>query len=93
MPKFREILGFHVYVWSNEGDPIEPIHVHVSKKPSKNATKIWILRSGEVRLAFDNGELTAKELKQVQKLIAAYSSDFVEKWEEYFGVEARYIDD
>lgn len=40
MPKFMELFGYGIYFWSNEGNPLEPIHVHVSKSPHSNATKI-----------------------------------------------------
>ena len=38
--------GYHIYFWSNEGEPLEPIHIHISKTPHPNATKYWILRDG-----------------------------------------------
>ena len=43
MPQVFKIGAYWVYFWSNENDPLEPVHVHVSEgKPTKNATKIWI---------------------------------------------------
>ena len=39
------VSGYTVYFWSNENN--EPIHVHVTKgKPTPNATKIWLTKSG-----------------------------------------------
>ena len=47
MPKLFTVSGYTVYFWSNENG--EPIHVHVSKgKPTPNATKIWLTKSGDV---------------------------------------------
>ena len=43
MPKVFEILGYLIYFWSDEEKPLEPLHVHVAHKPTKNGTKIWIL--------------------------------------------------
>ena len=41
--------------WANENKPLEPVHVHVSKgKPSPNATKFWITKSGKCLLANNN---------------------------------------
>ena len=43
MPQLYRIGEFRIYFWMNEGEPLEPIHVHVSKgTPSGNSTKIWI---------------------------------------------------
>ena len=40
MPQIFSIGSYIVYFWSNEGEPLEPIHVHIAKgKPEKNATK------------------------------------------------------
>ena len=40
MPQIFKIGSFWVYFWSNENNPLEPIHIHVSEgMPSANATK------------------------------------------------------
>lgn len=42
MPQIFKIGSYTVYFWMNEGNPHEPVHVHVSKGiPSQNATKMW----------------------------------------------------
>ena len=30
MPQIFRVAGYIVYFWSNENEPLEPIHVHVS---------------------------------------------------------------
>ena len=41
MPQILRIGPYSIYFWSNEGDPLEPIHVHVSEgRASATATKI-----------------------------------------------------
>ena len=45
MPKFMELFGYNIYFWSNEGEPLEPLHVHVAKSITSNATKIWITKN------------------------------------------------
>ncbi len=46
MPQIFKFGPYLVYFWSNENEPKEPIHVHISiGKPSKNSTKIWITKS------------------------------------------------
>ena len=45
MPQVFKIGPYWVYFWTNENDPLEPVHVHVSEgAPSQNATKIWITK-------------------------------------------------
>lgn len=42
MPQIFRIGSYLVYFWSNENDPLEPVHVHISEgRASANATKIW----------------------------------------------------
>ena len=36
MPQLMTLFGYKVYFWSNENNPLEPIHVHISKHPHKN---------------------------------------------------------
>ena len=43
MPQIFRIAPYSIYFWSNESDPLEPIHVHISEwRAISNATKIWI---------------------------------------------------
>lgn len=49
MPQILRIGPYSIYFWSNEGDPLEPIHVHVSEgRASATATKIWITSTGKL---------------------------------------------
>ena len=48
MPRVFRIGPYTVYFWANEGDPLEPVHVHISEGiPSANTTKVWITRAGK----------------------------------------------
>ena len=50
MPFEFEKDDYHIYFWLNENN--EPIHFHISKgTPTENATKVWILQSGDLLLA------------------------------------------
>ncbi|MCF5762342.1 DUF4160 domain-containing protein, partial [Aeromonas veronii] len=40
MPVILRINGYRFFFYSNEGDPLEPAHVHVSK--AGNEAKIWL---------------------------------------------------
>ncbi len=47
MPVVFESNGFKFFFFSNEGDPREPIHIHVRKE--RNLAKYWL--EPEVHLA------------------------------------------
>ena len=80
MPVVIDIFGYKIYFWSNEGKPLEPIHVHVSKKPSKNATKIWLLSTGKIKLANNNSNISKQDLKRILWVIESYHKDIKREW-------------
>ena len=43
MPQVFKVGDYLVYFWSDENDPLEPIHV-AEGKPRKDGTKIWITK-------------------------------------------------
>lgn len=48
MPQVFKIGSYWVYFWSDENEPLEPVHVHIAKgSPVKNATKVWITKYGK----------------------------------------------
>lgn len=74
MPSFPGLLGFKVFIWSNESKPLEPVHIHVLKGiPSKSATKFWILSNGKVELADNGSQLNAKELSGIKRALEDYA--------------------
>ncbi len=78
MPKLFMVSGYTVYFWSNENG--EPIHVHVSKgKPTPNATKIWLTKSGGCILASNGSKISDKELNELMEFISAqfFPSKFI----------------
>ena len=41
MPQIFRVGPFSIYFWSNENNPLEPIHVHIAEgKATANATKV-----------------------------------------------------
>ena len=86
MPQVFKIGSYWVYFWSNENDPLEPVHVHVAKgAPQANATKIWITKSGKCYLANNNSNIENHTLQNIMKIIEARSNEVIEKWNSYFG--------
>ena len=85
MPQVFKIGSYWVYFWSNENDPLEPIHVHVSQgSPNAGATKIWITQAGKCYLCHNNSKIPERTLRNIIKIIEARSSEIIEKWTIYF---------
>ena len=52
MPQVFKMGPYLVYFWSNENEPLEPVHVHISQGvPSRNSTKVWLTKNGGALLA------------------------------------------
>ena len=79
MPRaLLDYLGYVIFFWS--GDMEEPIHVHVSKgEQTEHATKVWITEDG-VRLAHNNSNIPAKDLKALLKFIADNREEISFRW-------------
>lgn len=90
MPQVFKIGSWWVFFWAAEGEPLEPVHVHVAQgKPRADATKIWITKAGGCVLAHNNSHIPDRVLRNIMRIIEARSAEVVAKWESYFG-EARY---
>lgn len=86
MPQVFKIGSYWVYFWSNEGDPLEPVHVHVCQgAPSAGATKVWITQAGKCYLCHNHSQIANRTLRNIMEIISARSSEVVEKWLAYFG--------
>ena len=84
MPQIFRVGSFVVYFWSNENNPVEPIHVSEGKV-SGNATKIWITSTGKALLCNNNSKIPNKMLKNIMRQIEANSDLILDKWCEQFG--------
>ena len=77
---------YSIYFWSNEGDPLEPIHVHVSEgRASATATKIWITSTGKTILSNNNSKIPERMLSDIMDVIEARSFEIVRKWQDHHG--------
>ena len=64
MPQVFKIGSYWIYFWTNENEPLEPVHVHISEgKPVPNATKVWITAAGKTLLANNNSKISGKTLR------------------------------
>ena len=90
VPQIFRMGSYWIYFWTNENEPVEPIHVHVSEgRPVENGTKIWITESGKCLLCNNNSHIPARTLRNIMRTIEARSDEVIEKWTTYFG-EVRY---
>jgi len=86
MPQIFKVGAYLVFIWVNEGDPLEPIHVHISeKRPQKNSTKVWITSSGKCLLANNESKIPQTALTGIMRIIETRTSEIIEKWKELFG--------
>jgi len=64
----------------NEGMPLEPLHVHISKNYHHNATKIWITSTGDLIIDNNNDKIPKKELQKILKIIKSYTNEIATFW-------------
>ena len=86
MPQIFRIGPYIIYFWSNENDPLEPVHVHIAEgRATANGTKVWITSSGKALLRSNNAKIPAPVLRDLLRVIEANSDDIVKKWLAHFG--------
>ncbi len=91
MPQLFRIGKYIIYFWSNENQPVEPVHVHVAEgDPVQNATKIWITQDGHALLCNNNSHISKRELRLLLRMIEANSQMIVERWAEHFETISYY---
>ena len=91
MPQIFSVGAYIIFIWVNEGKPVEPIHVHVAeKRPTQNATKIWITSSGKCLLANNDSKIPKSVLNSIMRIIETRSFEIIGKWKEMFGTISFY---
>ena len=92
MPQIFRMGPYIVYFWSNENDPLEPVHVHIAEgRATSNATKVWITSSGKAFLCNNNSRISQKELRNLLRIIEANSNTIINKWYSHFGQIQYYL--
>lgn len=85
MPQIFRIGSYIIYFWSNENNPLEPVHVHIAEgKATATATKIWITSSGKALLCNNNSRIPQKTLSNMIRYIEANSNIILNKWYSQF---------
>lgn len=80
MPTVLRIDGYRLYFYSNEGDPREPIHIHVERGEAE--AKLWL--HPQVSVAESHG-FHARALRDIIELVER-QRDLIERaWHDHFG--------
>jgi Domain of unknown function (DUF4160) len=80
MPVVFRFEGYRFHFYSNEGDPLEPIHIHVTK--DTDDAKYWLYP--EVTVAYNFG-FNAKTQNRLAKIIETRRQEIEDAWHEHFG--------
>jgi len=74
--EYLHVGRFRFYFFSNERQ--EPPHIHV--KAAEDQAKFWI---DPIALAVNYG-FTARELNEIERIIAKHQTELLEVWYDYF---------
>ena len=90
MPQELKIGPYTIYFWSNENDPLEPVHIHIAEgKAVPNATKVWITSAGRMLICNNNSNIPDRILNRLLRVVEANAQKIVNDWLTHFG-EIRY---
>ena len=79
MPVILRFKGYVFFFYSNEGNPLEPAHIHVRNAESE--AKFWL--EPDISLARNDG-FNSKELKEIFVIVETHRTQFTEAWYDYF---------
>ena len=79
MPTVFRHAGYRFFFYSNEGDPREPVHIHVMK--DRGEAKFWV--GDTITLARSAG-FDARTLRQLADIVAARRTEIEDAWHEHF---------
>ena len=81
MPTVLRHEGYRFFFYSNEGEPLEPLHVHVRK--AEAVAKLWL--EPHVTVAESYG-MDSSELKELLAVAQESKTLIREYWNEHFGL-------
>ena len=80
MPVIFRYKGYRFFFFSNEGNPPEPLHVHV--RQGSSLAKFWI--EPEIGIA-DSYGISPSELRELLRVVDLNRELIERTWHEYFG--------
>ncbi|MGQ0659345.1 DUF4160 domain-containing protein [Sphingosinicella sp.] len=79
MPVVFRWKGYRFHFFSNEGDPREPAHIHVTKDGAD--AKFWL--QPEVNVAYNRG-FNARTLSLLSGVVEERREEIERAWDEFF---------
>ena len=79
MPVVLRLDGFQFLFYANEGNPREPVHIHV--RTGRDEAKFWL--SPTVRLAYNRG-LRVAMLGRVELMVEDHRAELERAWNDFF---------
>jgi hypothetical protein len=79
MPTVFRNGGFRLFFYSNEGNPREPVHVHVER--GSGEAKLWL--RPEITVAYNDG-LSARDLRTAARLVESNRGTIETVWNDFF---------
>lgn len=79
MPVVFHWNGYRFHFFANEGDPREPVHIHVSRAGA--TAKFWVFP--DVELAYNRG-YDARAIKRLQEVVEQRRPEIEEFWNDFF---------
>lgn len=81
MPVVFRYKGYRFFFYSNEGEPLEPLHIHAQK--GDTVVKFWLEPDPSVAESYGMSPHELTELLEV----AVKNTDLIRRyWHEHFGV-------
>jgi hypothetical protein len=81
MPIVFKYKGYRFFFYSNEGDPLEPLHIHV--RHGEAVAKFWIVP--RVSLA-ESYAISASELRELLRIVEKNKKLIERYWNEHFAL-------
>lgn len=79
MPVVLRYKAYVFFFFSNEGDPREPMHIHVRR--GGDTAKIWL--EPEIMVAGSHG-MSAQELRELVRVARRSRAQLTKAWKEFF---------
>ena len=79
MPKVSEWNGNRFHFFANEGNPREPVHIHVSRAGAN--AKFWLYP--QVELAYSRS-YDARTIRRIEEIVAERRAELEDFWNDFF---------
>ncbi len=80
MPVVFRHKGYRFFFFSNEGDPREPLHIHVRR--GRAVAKFWLEPIPQIAESYG---LAAHELRELLDVAVDHTAEIERYWNEHFG--------